>query len=239
MSHLTEQQRRNAEFFVKLLYIDLDSPDEDWEAFCVGWRHLEGVSYWPDDENVALQEPHSEEWVRSAAQWIRQHLKERRQHPEQRVWVSTLEYVNPHDLRALQRITRNLIFGLLIEGEAESKVLYVLRLKDGKVHKRLKYEDAHGDVLLLILLPLLEHSPFPFGKCAFCYRVFVHKGGRGKPRKYCSPACKVKGVPTAKRTEYKRRQRQKQRDKELQRVQLLNKVRLKQRRTKSMQEKED
>ena len=66
-----------------------------------------------------------------------------------------------------------------------------------------------------LILPLFRTCPFPFGKCAVCGQVFVQLH-RGKPRRYCSPSCRAKGMPSAtKRTEYMRTQRHKKRKREI------------------------
>jgi len=48
----------------------------------------------------------------------------------------------------------------------------------------------------------LRLRPFPFGLCPVCHKVFVQPS-RGKPRRFCSDACKQKGIPSAaKRPRY-------------------------------------
>jgi len=87
-------------------------------------------------------------------------------------------------------------------------------LKDRKVAELYKPREEQQR-LYPLLIETLQHEPFPFGRCARCRRVFVQPG-RGKPRRYCSESCKVRGIPSAsKRTEYKRLQRQRAREREI------------------------
>ena len=52
------------------------------------------------------------------------------------------------------------------------------------------------EFLIARFYQLLRSSPFPFGQCRFCPKVFL-QSRKGKPRKYCSATCKQKGIPSA------------------------------------------
>src|SRR5262245_12918280 len=68
---------------------------------------------------------------------------------------------------------------------------------------------------------LLRLQPFPFGLCPVCHKVFVQPG-RGKPRRFCSDACKQKGIPSAaKRSGYALAWRHRVRDREVANARLI------------------
>lgn len=73
--------------------------------------------------------------------------------------------------------------------------------------------------LLSDLIPTLQRKPFPFRRCRMCPKVMV-QAERGKPRFYCSEACRSKGIPfAAKRTEYSRERRHQKRREDIATVQ--------------------
>lgn len=56
---------------------------------------------------------------------------------------------------------------------------------------------------------------FPFGRCPICNQVFF-RPRRGKPRRFCSEKCKIRGIPfAARRGEYVRGRRQRIREGEI------------------------
>ena len=87
------------------------------------------------------------------------------------------------------------------------------------IEEKIAPAEASAWVFTNLILPLFRTRPFPFGQCAVCGQMFVQLH-RGKPRRYCSPSCRAKGMPSAaKRTEYMRTQRHKKRKREIERTQ--------------------
>jgi hypothetical protein len=91
--------------------------------------------------------------------------------------------------------------------------LVTLASDDRTVHERIGLPSfVSGDDLWLF--ELLRESPARFGRC-FCGVVFAHKR-RGRRRRFCSPRCASKGIPSAaNRTRYVQEYRRRQRRQEL------------------------
>lgn len=121
-------------------------------------------------------------------------------------------------LQQMRSLSQNVIVKLVEEGKAtigrENLPRVVYRLENRAVREEPK-GPTEEDGLLLLFHTCIRQTPFPFGQCAVCRKVFVLPK-KGKPKRYCSPSCKAKGVPSAaKRTEYTRMQRHKRRHEEI------------------------
>lgn len=80
-----------------------------------------------------------------------------------------------------------------------------------------------GDLTAAALLAVTRDRKFAFGVCLVrgCRRIFT-RSVRGRPQKYCSAACKGRGVPSAKkRSEYVIAYRARRREEDLRRVRAL------------------
>lgn len=125
------------------------------------------------------------------------------------------EYVREERLLVLseiQREAREKIRGMLNGERVPLNVSLHLSLKG-----RVPVESERETIFLLQdgLTQVLRRSPFPFARCRKCRKVFV-TSRLGKPRIYCSKACKAKGVPSAtKRALYAKNYRCRIREAEL------------------------
>jgi hypothetical protein len=75
--------------------------------------------------------------------------------------------------------------------------MWVLNKPTGKVQDVWKLDRRREDVLLLDLIDLIKHDPFPFRRCPVCQTTFVPI----RKQKYCSPNCTYKGIETARKEE--------------------------------------
>jgi hypothetical protein len=95
----------------------------------------------------------------------------------------------------------------------------VMRKNDGKVSWELSSAERN-DPTAAALLSVTTARGFGFGVCGLpsCRKIFARRV-RGRPQKYCSAACKARGVPSAKkRSAYVSAYRTKKRHEDVRRV---------------------
>jgi len=81
----------------------------------------------------------------------------------------------------------------------------VLKVEDRQLRETFT-PDREESELFHAFFAVLREQPFPFGKCAYCHKVFMQPA-RGRMRQFCSSACQTKSVQP-QRTEYMRTYRQ-------------------------------
>jgi hypothetical protein len=161
----------------------------------------------------ALSEKEKEALYTDFTQWWTHPEKDL--HPDLKRWAG-LQYLRSL-LVAAQTLLRPLLEGHAVKLSVEYEM--VAQLQGKKLAETLLGPKTELDLANVKVETFLQESPFPFGLCSRCKKVFVHPPV-GRRRRFCSATCQINGAP-GQRAAYMRTYRHGQRKRELVRARVI------------------